>query len=47
MVETTCPWCEAELLLAHDVQVQEQTCPECLTTWAYETASETDMALAA
>jgi Zn-finger nucleic acid-binding protein len=45
MAETSCPWCEAELLVGPDVEAEEQTCPECLTSWSYE--ERTDVALAA
>jgi len=45
MVDIKCPWCEAELLAAVDAQAEEQTCPECLTSWSYE--ERTDVALAA
>lgn len=36
--EITCPWCEMKVVLPmHD---DEQTCPECLTSWSYEDGSE-------
>lgn len=46
MNDTTCPWCEAELVLR--VTGAEQSCPECGTTWSYEDETETaDLPLAA
>ena len=44
MSDERCPWCEAELVLR--VVTDEDTCPECGTTWSYEDA-EVDLALAA
>jgi hypothetical protein len=35
MVELSCPWCEAILLVEHELAA-EHTCSECLTTWSYE-----------
>ena len=34
MNDLRCPWCETDLIL-HLVS-DEQTCPECGTTWSYE-----------
>ena len=46
MTSITCPWCELELVLA--VTDDEQTCPECLTTWSYESdEAQGELALAA
>jgi len=49
MVEQSCPWCEATLrvdaaVIAAD---DEQTCPECLTTWMLEDEPVVELALAA
>ena len=44
MVDVSCPWCEEELGVPLDVQANEQTCPECLTTWSYEQAAEVALA---
>jgi hypothetical protein len=44
--DMTCPWCEADLVLR--VVADEQSCPECGTTWSYEEDEEAqDLALAA
>ena len=43
--DTTCPWCEADLVLRRTAD--EQTCPECGTTWSYEEEREEEFALAA
>ncbi|MDQ3937579.1 MAG: hypothetical protein M3253_02745 [Chloroflexota bacterium] len=44
MVELSCPWCEASLVVETELEV-ERTCPECLTTWAYEdVAADTPLA---
>jgi len=40
-----CPWCETELELAPE-PVEEQQCPECLTSWRFELQEE-ELALAA
>jgi hypothetical protein len=47
MNELSCPWCETELMLC--VVGDEQTCPECGTTWSYEDedASNSEYLLAA
>jgi len=45
MNDTTCPWCEAELVLR--VVGEEQSCPECGTTWSYEDETEVDAHLLA
>lgn len=48
MVEVSCPWCKAPLALSLAEQDQEQSCPECLTTWTYEvSANEAAVPLAA
>lgn len=44
MTGITCPWCELEFALA--VTNDEQTCPECLTTWSYEAEGEAEVELA-
>jgi ribosomal protein L37AE/L43A len=44
MNDTTCPWCETDLVLR--LAADEQTCPECGTTWSYEEQEE-ELALAA
>ena len=46
MGDTTCPWCEAGIELPAAESVDEQRCPECLTTWSYELEQE-ELALAA
>jgi hypothetical protein len=33
--EHSCPWCETDLEIAADA-MDEQQCPECLTSWRYE-----------
>jgi ribosomal protein L37AE/L43A len=43
--DITCPWCEAELVLR--VATDEQSCPECGTTWSYEDEDVEELALAA
>jgi len=45
VVDDSCPWCEADIELALDAA--GQTCPECLTGWAYEEGAQPDLALAA
>ena len=45
MNDTTCPWCEADLVLR--VAEDEQTCAECGTTWLYEDEPEVELPLAA
>jgi len=45
MNDTTCPWCEAELVLR--VVGDEQSCPECGTTWSYEDERDVDELLLA
>jgi hypothetical protein len=45
MNDTTCPWCETELVL-HLVG-DEQTCGDCGTTWFYEDEEADELALAA
>ena len=49
MIEQCCPWCEATLRVdpAAIARDDEQTCPECLTTWVLEDESELELALAA
>lgn len=47
MVEMTCPWCEQTLAVAGEPLATEETCPQCLTTWAYEIAEEREAAIAA
>jgi hypothetical protein len=49
MVEQACPWCEAALRVELRVVTdgEAQTCPECLTTWAYEDEPVYELALAA
>ena len=46
MNDTNCPWCECSLEIAAADEADEQTCPECNTTWAYEDA-QVELALAA
>ncbi|CAN5832554.1 hypothetical protein BH24CHL6_BH24CHL6_12930 [soil metagenome] len=41
-----CPWCEEEVPVPRADQASEQTCPHCLTTWAFVT-EEPDLAQAA
>jgi Zn-finger nucleic acid-binding protein len=38
MLDESCPWCEEELQLPADSQLDAQTCPNCLTTWLFEAA---------
>jgi len=45
MNDTTCPWCETDLVL-HLVS-DEQTCAECGTTWSYEDEEVDALPLAA
>lgn len=45
MNDTSCPWCEADLVLR--VIDDEQTCPECGTTWSYEDEHAVELPLAA
>jgi Zn-finger nucleic acid-binding protein len=46
MSDMSCPWCEADLVLR--VVDDEQTCPECGTTWSYEDeAAEIELLIAA
>ena len=49
MVQGTCPWCEATLLVELRVVTDDdsQTCPECLTTWTFEDEPVYELALAA
>ena len=42
---STCPWCETNLVLR--LTADEQTCPECGTTWSYEEEQEEELELAA
>jgi hypothetical protein len=35
MVQIACPWCEAQLPLGGEEQADEQSCPDCLTSWRY------------
>ena len=44
--DMNCPWCEVPLELAVE-QADEQQCPECLTSWCYEDAYESELALVA
>ena len=49
MVQETCPWCEATLLVELRVVTDDdsQTCPACLTTWRFEDEPAYELALAA
>ena len=47
MVEMTCLWCEAALRVEFSQVDDEQTCPECLSSWSYEDAPEVAWAVAA
>jgi Zn-finger nucleic acid-binding protein len=47
MVEINCPWCAAALRVEADLEDAQHTCPECLTTWLFETDAEMELALAA
>jgi hypothetical protein len=47
MVDVSCPWCEATLSVEFDAQPEGQTCPECLTSWAYEATDPAEVPLAA
>lgn len=44
MFDLSCPWCETELRAPLDVEAEEQTCPECLTSWTYEQTAEVALA---
>ena len=44
MTYITCPWCELELALV--VTDEQQTCPECRTTWSYEADGAAELELA-
>ena len=44
MVEVRCPWCEAELPMALEIEADSGSCSECLTTWRYEETAETALA---
>jgi hypothetical protein len=46
LVSIQCPWCEEELALPPFADESQQTCPSCLTTWAYVT-EEAELAEAA
>ena len=41
----SCPWCETDPILR--IVADEQTCPECGTTWMYEDEPGIDLPLAA
>jgi predicted RNA-binding Zn-ribbon protein involved in translation (DUF1610 family) len=45
VTDDCCPWCEAQI--EPELDAVAQTCPECLTTWAYEEVRESELALAA
>ena len=45
MNDHSCPWCEADLVL--HLLGNEQTCPECGTTWSYEDDETAELPLAA
>ena len=45
MNDTSCPWCEADLVLY--LVGDEQTCTECGTTWSYEDEPAIELPLAA
>jgi hypothetical protein len=44
MFDLSCPWCETDLGVTLEVEGEEQTCPECLTTWSYEQSTEVALA---
>lgn len=44
MFDLSCPWCETELAVALDVEAEEQTCLECLTSWSYVQSAEVALA---
>jgi Zn-finger nucleic acid-binding protein len=46
VVQASCPWCEVELPASYADAANEQTCPECRTTWLYED-EPVELALAA
>jgi Zn-finger nucleic acid-binding protein len=46
MFDSTCPWCETDLVLGAKDRDEDQ-CPECLTTWRYEDEDVVELALAA
>jgi predicted RNA-binding Zn-ribbon protein involved in translation (DUF1610 family) len=45
MNDHSCPWCEADLIL--HLLSDEQTCPECGTTWSYDEDETGELPLAA
>lgn len=45
MSDLNCPWCDGDMGAAA-IEVREQTCPECMTTWCYED-EPVELALAA
>ena len=47
MVEINCPWCESALRVEAHLEEASHTCPECLTTWLYESEAELELGLAA
>lgn len=47
MVEINCPWCEAKLQCNFTDETEVQTCPECLTAWAYEEVPASTLPVAA
>lgn len=44
MFNLSCPWCETDLATTFEVEVEEQTCPECQTSWTYEQTAEVALA---
>jgi Zn-finger nucleic acid-binding protein len=42
-----CPWCEAAVTVLDDADAVEQTCPECLTSWMYESVESQQLVPAA
>ena len=44
MFNLSCPWCETDLPTTLEVEVEEQTCPECQTSWTYEQTAEVALA---
>lgn len=47
MTDVACPWCEEPVEVSPEDACEEQTCPACCSTWAYEALEGTELPLAA